>query len=185
MSGTTGPRPRGPWAGLASVRLGARSRRRHRPGRRAPMDARSPLSPRASAFSITSLVAAEASEHTTRLGPGSSERVKLRRLLGSPAGMHFSTVTRDMEGEPSCWFRTDTGRPRRCCLGPAKRGGRAPTRGGGGSSGGWAPGFQPRLGAERKGGHPAQRLCTLQLGAPAADTRTQPDTGPERAIGAG
>ena len=64
------------------------------------MDARSPLSPRASAFSIASLVAAEAAEHTARLGPRFSDRVKLRRLLGSPAGMHFSTVTRDMEGEP-------------------------------------------------------------------------------------
>ncbi|KAI4536552.1 hypothetical protein MG293_013944 [Ovis ammon polii] len=61
------------------------------------MDARGPLSPRASAFSIASLVAAEAAERTTHLAPGSSEPVK---PLGSPAGMHFSTVTRDMEGEP-------------------------------------------------------------------------------------
>ncbi|XP_029777456.1 T-box transcription factor TBX1 [Suricata suricatta] len=61
------------------------------------MDARSPLSPRASAFSIASLVAAEAVERTARLGPRSSDQAKLRRLLGSPAGMHFSTVTRDME----------------------------------------------------------------------------------------
>ncbi|KAI4569095.1 hypothetical protein MJG53_014713 [Ovis ammon polii x Ovis aries] len=58
------------------------------------MDARGPLSPRASAFSIASLVAAEAAERTTHLAPGSSEPVK---PLGSPAGMHFSTVTRDME----------------------------------------------------------------------------------------
>ncbi|XP_025789329.1 T-box transcription factor TBX1 [Puma concolor] len=62
------------------------------------MDARSPLSPRASAFSIASLVAAEAVERTARLGPRFSDQAKLRRLLGSPAGMHFSTVTRDMEG---------------------------------------------------------------------------------------
>lgn len=67
---------------------------------RAPMDARSPLSPRASAFSIASLVAAEAAERAVRRGPRSSNQAKLRRLLGSPAGMHFSTVTRDMEGEP-------------------------------------------------------------------------------------
>lgn len=65
------------------------------------MDARSPLSPRASAFSIASLVAAEAAERSARLGPGSSNRAKLHRLPDSPAGMHFSTVTRDMEGEPS------------------------------------------------------------------------------------
>ncbi|XP_077602053.1 T-box transcription factor TBX1 [Crocuta crocuta] len=63
------------------------------------MDARSPLSPRASAFSIASLVAAEAVERKARLGPRSSDQAKLRRLLGSPAGMHFSTVTRDMEEE--------------------------------------------------------------------------------------
>ncbi|KAK2121712.1 hypothetical protein P7K49_003098 [Saguinus oedipus] len=61
------------------------------------MDARSPLSPRASAFSIASLVAAEAVERTAHQGSGSSDRVKLRWLPGSPAGMHFSTVTRDME----------------------------------------------------------------------------------------
>ncbi|KAK2500585.1 hypothetical protein MC885_000927 [Smutsia gigantea] len=61
------------------------------------MDARSPLSPRASAFSIASLVAAEAAERTARPGPKSSDQAKLPRLLGSPAGMHFSTVTRDME----------------------------------------------------------------------------------------
>ena len=63
------------------------------------MDARGPLSPRASAFSIASLVAAEATERTAHPAPGSSEPVK---PLGSPAGMHFSTVTRDMEGEPPC-----------------------------------------------------------------------------------
>ncbi|GAB5579280.1 T-box transcription factor TBX1 isoform X1 [Prionailurus iriomotensis] len=40
---------------------------------------------------------AEAVERTARLGPRSSDQAKLRRLLGSPAGMHFSTVTRDME----------------------------------------------------------------------------------------
>ncbi|MEJ1283382.1 T-box 1 [Cricetulus griseus] len=62
------------------------------------MDARSPLSARASAFSIASLVAAEASEGTAHRGPRPSDRAKLRRLPGSPAGMHFSTVTRDMEG---------------------------------------------------------------------------------------
>ncbi|KAL6046658.1 hypothetical protein STEG23_017564 [Scotinomys teguina] len=61
------------------------------------MDARSPLSARASAFSIASLVAAEASEGTAHRGPRPSDRAKLRRLPGSPAGMHFSTVTRDME----------------------------------------------------------------------------------------
>nr|XP_014336109.1 PREDICTED: T-box transcription factor TBX1 [Bos mutus] len=37
---------------------------------------------------------AEATERTTHPAPGSSEPVK---PLGSPAGMHFSTVTRDME----------------------------------------------------------------------------------------
>ncbi|XP_014320527.2 T-box transcription factor TBX1 [Myotis lucifugus] len=63
------------------------------------MDARSPLSPRASAFSIASLVAAEAAERAARLGPGSPNRAKLHRLLESPAGMHFSTVTRDMEDD--------------------------------------------------------------------------------------
>ncbi|XP_024904937.1 T-box transcription factor TBX1 [Pteropus alecto] len=124
MTGTKGSRPRVPWAGPASVRLGARSRRRRRPGRRAPMDSRSPLSPRASAFSIASLVAAEAAERTARLGPGSSDPVKLHRLLESPAGMHFSTVTRDMEGEPPrsvyTYRRPD---PCLCCRGtPAKRG---------------------------------------------------------------
>lgn len=79
------------------------------------MDARSPLSARASAFSIASLVAAEASEGTAHRGPRPSDRAKLRRLLGSPAGMHFSTVTRDMEGEPS--VRVYTGRPAAapCC----------------------------------------------------------------------
>nr|XP_044988882.1 T-box transcription factor TBX1 [Jaculus jaculus] len=61
------------------------------------MDARNPPSVRASAFSIASLFAAEASEGTARRGPGPSDRGKLLRLLGSPAGMHFSTVTRDME----------------------------------------------------------------------------------------
>ncbi|KAK1328535.1 hypothetical protein QTO34_012108 [Cnephaeus nilssonii] len=66
------------------------------------MDARSPLSPRASAFSIASLVAAEAAERTARLGPGSSNRAKLHRLLESPGGMHFSTVTRDMEATETC-----------------------------------------------------------------------------------
>ncbi|XP_055109605.2 T-box transcription factor TBX1 isoform X3 [Symphalangus syndactylus] len=61
------------------------------------MDARSPLSPRASAFSIASLVSAKAAERTANQDSGSSDRVKLRWLPGSPAGMHFSTVTRDME----------------------------------------------------------------------------------------
>ncbi|XP_012886956.1 PREDICTED: T-box transcription factor TBX1 [Dipodomys ordii] len=93
-SETRGSRPR---AGLGAVRLGARSRRRRRPGRWAPMDARSPLSPRASAFSIASLVAAEASEGAAHRAPGPSDRAKLRLQPGSPAGMHFSTVTRDME----------------------------------------------------------------------------------------
>ncbi|XP_016059718.1 PREDICTED: T-box transcription factor TBX1 [Miniopterus natalensis] len=50
---------------------------------------------------------AEAAERTARLGPGSSNRAKLHRLLESPAGMHFSTVTRDMEGEPSRCVYTD------------------------------------------------------------------------------
>lgn len=76
---------------------------------RAPMDARSPLSARASAFSIASLVAAEASEGTAHRGPRPSDRAKLRWLLGFPAGMHFSTVTRDMEGEAS--VRAHTVRP--------------------------------------------------------------------------
>ncbi|KAM7331397.1 hypothetical protein ACRRTK_008105 [Alexandromys fortis] len=71
------------------------------------MDARSPLSARASAFSIASLVAAEASEGAAHRGPRPSDRAKLRRLPGSPAGMHFSTVTRDMEGEPSVRVYTD------------------------------------------------------------------------------
>ncbi|XP_007641249.2 T-box transcription factor TBX1 isoform X1 [Cricetulus griseus] len=73
------------------------------------MDARIPLSARASAFSIASLVAAEASEGTAHRGPRPSDRAKLRRLPGSPAGMHFSTVTRDMEGEPSARVYTGWG----------------------------------------------------------------------------
>lgn len=108
---------------------------------RAPMDARSPLSPRASAFSIASLVAAEAAERTVRLGPRSSDQAKLRRLLGSPAGMHFSTVTRDMEGEPPrCVCRDPPARPpATAAVGPKQRvlaepehrvGGGSPGRGG-------------------------------------------------------
>lgn len=91
------------------------------------MDSRSPLSPRASAFSIASLVAAEAAERTARLSPGSSNTVKLHRLLESPAGMHFSTVTRDMEGEPPrCVYTYRRPDPCLCCRGtPAKRVGRA------------------------------------------------------------
>lgn len=93
------------------------------------MDARIPLSPRASAFSIASLVAAEATERTARLGPESSDLVKLRQLLGFPAGMHFSTVTRDMEGEPLCCVYADLSAcqklPSPCCGGTqAKRVGR-------------------------------------------------------------
>ncbi|XP_006752008.1 T-box transcription factor TBX1 [Leptonychotes weddellii] len=87
------------------------------------MDARSPLSPRASAFSIASLVAAEAAERTVRLGPRSSDQAKLHRLLGSLAGMHFSTVTRDMEGEPSCCVYGDppASPPATAAVGPKQR----------------------------------------------------------------
>lgn len=136
----------------------------------APMDARSPLSPRASAFSIASLVAAEAAERSARLGPRSSDPAKLRRLLGSPAGMHFSTVTRDMEGEPPCCVYGDPPArpPATAAVGP---------RVGGGSSGG----VGSRLpGAGKTGRHPAQSLCTLQPGDPAAETCKRLDSGPER-----
>ncbi|KAL4683164.1 hypothetical protein H8957_006182 [Semnopithecus entellus] len=40
---------------------------------------------------------AQAAERTAHQGSGSSDWVKLRWLPGSPTGMHFSTVTRDME----------------------------------------------------------------------------------------
>lgn len=106
------------------------------------MDARSPLSPRASAFSIASLVAAEAVERTARLGPRSSDQAKLRRLLGSPAGMHFSTVTRDMEGElPRCVCRQDP--LPQLLWGPSKEFWQGPgTEWVEGALAGWAPGFQ-------------------------------------------
>nr|XP_025838512.1 T-box transcription factor TBX1 [Vulpes vulpes] len=112
VSGTAGPRPRSrglgrPWCGWVHAVGGGAGQ-----AAGAPMDARSPLSPRASAFSIASLVAAEAAERTTRLGPRSSDPAKFRWLLGSPAGMHFSTVTRDMEGEPpGCVYGDPHARP--------------------------------------------------------------------------
>lgn len=114
---------------------------------RAPMDARSPLSPRASAFSIASLVAAEAAERTVRLGPRSSDQAKLRRLSGSPAGMHFSTVTRDMEGEPPRRvYRDPLARPpATAAVGPKQRVLARPPWGPEwveGALSGWAPGFQ-------------------------------------------
>lgn len=116
------------------------------------MDARSPLSPRASAFSIASLVAAEAAERTARLGPGSSNRAKLHRLLESPGGMHFSTVTRDMEGEPS--RSVYTARPPDPLPLLPRRGLAGPGHGVGvrGALAGWAPGCQlPLWGRERAG----------------------------------
>lgn len=140
---------------------------------RAPMDSRSPLSPRASAFSIASLVAAEAAERTARLGPGSSDWAKLHRLLESPAGMHFSTVTRDMEGEPPrCVYSDSPARlPAAAAVGPQQKELGGPGRRvGGGSS--VRVGFRlpaSTLG-QRKGRHPAQSLCTLQPGDPAAET---------------
>lgn len=167
MSGTKGSRPRVPWAGPASVRLGARSRRRRRPGRRAPMDSRSPLSPRASAFSIASLVAAEAAERTARLGPGSSDPVKLHRLLESPAGMHFSTVTRDMEGEPPrCVYTYRRPDPCLCCRGtPAKRVGRARAQSGWrGALAEWDPGFQLQLWGRGRAGILPKACAPSSLG---------------------
>lgn len=51
----------------------------------------------------------------------------------------------------------------------------------------WVAGSSGRVGSrlpastlgQRKGRHPAQSLCTLQPGDPAAETRTQPDPDPE------
>ena len=67
-----------------------------------PMDENSPLSPKANAFSIASLISvAAAAEHA---GKGAlEERSGGRSAPARPAArtqkMHFSTVTRDMEGE--------------------------------------------------------------------------------------
>lgn len=67
-----------------------------------PMDENSPLSPKANAFSIASLISVAAAAE--RAGKGALEERRGGR--SAPAGpasrppkMHFSTVTRDMEGE--------------------------------------------------------------------------------------
>lgn len=75
-----------------------------------PMDENSPLSPKANAFSIASLISVAAAE---RAGKGALEerRSAPARPGCRPQKMHFSTVTRDMEGEcrPG---------PRSCAEGP-------------------------------------------------------------------
>lgn len=67
-----------------------------------PMDENSPLSPKANAFSIASLISvAAAAEHAGKgaLEERSGGRSAPARPAARPQKMHFSTVTRDMEGE--------------------------------------------------------------------------------------
>lgn len=66
-----------------------------------PMDENSPLSPKANAFSIASLISVAAAEQA---GKGALEERRGGRSAPArpgcrPQKMHFSTVTRDMEGE--------------------------------------------------------------------------------------
>lgn len=66
-----------------------------------PMDENSPLSPKANAFSIASLISVAAAEQA---GKGELEERRGGRSAPArpgcrPQKMHFSTVTRDMEGE--------------------------------------------------------------------------------------
>lgn len=128
------------------------------------MDARSPLSPRASAFSIASLVAAEAAERAARLGPGSPNRAKLHRLLESPAGMHFSTVTRDMEGEPSRSVYTDRPPDPLPLLPQRGLAGLGHGVGGRGPLAGWAPGFQLQLWGKGRAGILPEACAPSSLG---------------------
>lgn len=72
-----------------------------------PMDENSPLSPKANAFSIASLISVAAAAE--RAGKGALEERRGGR--SAPAGpasrppkMHFSTVTRDMEAISSPWL---------------------------------------------------------------------------------
>lgn len=186
MSGTVGSRPRS--RGLGRPRCGWVHAFGGGAGQaaRAPMDSRSPLSPRASAFSIASLVAAEAAERTARLGPGSSGWAKLHRLLESPAGMHFSTVTRDMEGEaPRCEYSDSPARlPAAAAVGSQQKELAGPGRKvGGGSSSGWAPGFQLQLWGRGRAGILPKACAPSSLGTQLQRPATQLDTDPERASG--
>lgn len=76
-----------------------------------PMDENSPLSPKANAFSIASLISVAAAEQA---GKGALEERRGGHSAPArpgcrPQKMHFSTVTRDMEGE--CRARPRTGPP--------------------------------------------------------------------------
>lgn len=67
-----------------------------------PMDENSPLSPKANAFSIASLISVAAAAE--QAGKGALEERRGGRSAPArpgcrPQKMHFSTVTRDMEGE--------------------------------------------------------------------------------------
>lgn len=77
-----------------------------------PMDENSPLSPKANAFSIASLISvAAAAEQAAKgaLEERSGGRSAPARPGCPPQKMHFSTVTRDMEGESRARPRTAAG----------------------------------------------------------------------------
>lgn len=77
-----------------------------------PMDENSPLSPKANAFSIASLISVvAAAEHAGKgaLEERSGGRSAPARPGCRPQKMHFSTVTRDMEGERRARLRRTAG----------------------------------------------------------------------------
>lgn len=64
-----------------------------------PMDENSPLSPKANAFSIASLISVAAAAEQAGKGALEERGSAPARPGCRPQKMHFSTVTRDMEGE--------------------------------------------------------------------------------------
>lgn len=120
-----------------------------------PMDENSPLSPKANAFSIASLISVAAAAE--QAGKGALEescggRSAPARPACRPQKMHFSTVTRDMEGERRARTRGAAGRD------PAATASRAvPTRPGPAARPGGAHGARPARGAARRGLRAARR----------------------------